>query len=156
MSEQRLAFRIMIVDDNPDDLDLIGEAIKETGLPLELIAFTKGEAAFAYLCQGRPVDLVISDLNMPRVSGIDLLTRIAAEPSLSHIPLALTSSSSQGRLPAHLTEQMQVPYLFKSAEWSGYLRLAREIYQTLSSRGQRTGRNADAQHLATLMRTPRI
>lgn len=154
MREQPLVFRIMIVDDNPDDLDLIAEAIKETELPLELIPFTKGEAAFDYLVGGGQVDLVISDLNMPRVSGVDLLSRIAAEPAWSHIALALTSSSSQGMLPAHLTGQIQVPYLFKSSEWSGYLRLVREIHQTLVSRGQRPGRNADGQHLAARMQTP--
>ena len=152
MKEHNHIFRIIIVDDNADDIDLLGEAVKEVNLPLEIVPFTDGAQAFDYLRQGHSADLVIADVNMPLISGIELLNKISKDPTLSQVQLALTSGSSQGKLPASITDGASFPYLCKSPDWSGYLRLAREIYDCLLSRGHDSGKTANAKPLVSLMR----
>jgi chemotaxis family two-component system response regulator Rcp1 len=94
--------QILLVEDNPADVRLTVEALRAAKVSNELHVVDDGEAAIDYLrrrgryaAADRP-DIVLLDLNLPRVDGRDVLADIKADPELTSIPiLVLTSSSAE-------------------------------------------------------------
>lgn len=90
---------ILLVDDNPADVRLTVEALKE-GAPqyhlhvardgVEALAFLRREGSFAEA--PRP-DLVLLDLNMPRKSGREVLADAKGDPALRSIPIVVLTTS---------------------------------------------------------------
>lgn len=91
---------ILIVEDNPGDLLLMTEALKEIRLRYRLNCATDGEAAMAYLTgkngfAGSPVpDLIVLDLNLPKKDGREVLREIKANKDLKLIPVIVLTTSS--------------------------------------------------------------
>lgn len=69
--------RMLVADDEHDVLELIGDMVSATGI--ELLTATSGDDAFARFIESRP-DVVISDVQMARGSGLDLIRNIRALP----------------------------------------------------------------------------
>jgi CheY-like chemotaxis protein len=87
--------RILLAEDNPADVYLIEEALREHQVPFEITVAEDGEAAIAMLARSdqRP-DIVLLDLNMPKRSGGEVLERLR-QGSGSELPvIVLTSSDS--------------------------------------------------------------
>jgi len=92
-------FRLLIVEDNPGDVRLAREALREVGWDAELVAVPDGLEALAYLRGSgghggapRP-DLVLLDLNLPRLDGRETLKALKEDPDLKGIPVIVFSSS---------------------------------------------------------------
>ncbi|HVL87037.1 MAG TPA: response regulator [Candidatus Thermoplasmatota archaeon] len=93
---------ILLVEDNPGDVRLTREALRESKLINRLSVAQDGEEAIAFLRREgayvkapRP-DLVLLDLNLPRKNGREVLAEMKADPQLRRIPVViLTSSKSE-------------------------------------------------------------
>jgi two-component system, chemotaxis family, response regulator Rcp1 len=91
---------ILVVEDSPIYQDLIEEAITELQLPLRLNFVTNGEEALFFLRQQRNYQdapspqLILLDLNIPKISGLELLEIIKNDPKLKVIPVIILTSSS--------------------------------------------------------------
>jgi CheY-like chemotaxis protein len=90
---------ILLVEDTPDDADLMIEALKEGAFALRVTVVEDGEAALDYLHkQGahaaalRP-DLILLDLHLPRKNGHEVLAEIKAHTLLRRIPVVILTSS---------------------------------------------------------------
>ena len=93
------AVQILMVEDNPGDIELSRQALKQGKLLNDLHVVENGEAALDFLYQRgeyadavRP-DLILLDLNLPKVSGRDVLKQVKADKNLAAIPLIVLSSS---------------------------------------------------------------
>lgn len=93
---------ILLVEDNPADVDLTLECFAETDMPYNVNVVNDGEAALRYLRrQGEYADatapfLILLDLNLPRLDGREVLSEIKSDPELKHLPvLVLTSSDAE-------------------------------------------------------------
>jgi CheY-like chemotaxis protein len=90
---------ILVVDDNPGDVWLIREALSGTSPDREVRVVTDGEQAVAFLrgeapFEGAPrPDLVLLDLNLPKVNGHEVLAEMKADPALASIPVVVLSTS---------------------------------------------------------------
>jgi len=90
---------ILLVDDNPGDVRLTMEALKDSGAQSRLHAVSDGESAIAFLRrEGRyrdapRADLVLLDLNMPGMHGLQVLAEIRQDPALKGIPVAVLTGS---------------------------------------------------------------
>jgi CheY-like chemotaxis protein len=88
----------LLIEDNPSDVRLVREALKETFIPVNLAVARDGLEATEYLNQAeagavvRP-DLVLLDLDMPRKNGRELLSELKSSPTLKQIPVVVMTSS---------------------------------------------------------------
>ena len=90
--------RILLVEDNPTDVILIKEALREYAPTTALTVATDGQQALQYFESMGPrvklPDLVLLDLSLPKVSGHEVLESLRADPRLKSIPVAVLSSST--------------------------------------------------------------
>ncbi|XOZ33617.1 response regulator [Halomonadaceae bacterium KBTZ08] len=102
MKSQSCAIDILLVEDNPADVDLTIESFAEAGNRACLYPVSDGEEAMRFLRHEgehsgsvRP-DLVLLDLNLPRMDGREVLQAIKTDPDLRSLPvIVLTSSQAQ-------------------------------------------------------------
>jgi CheY-like chemotaxis protein len=94
------SWEILLVEDNPADVFLTQEVLKEANISHNLQVAGDGLAALEYLRQEgdhanaiRP-DIILLDLNMPRMDGHELLARIKSDDALKSIPVIVLSSST--------------------------------------------------------------
>jgi CheY-like chemotaxis protein len=89
--------RLLLVEDNPGDVDLVTHAVGE--LLCDVSVASDGMEALEFLRKegrhaGAPdADFVFLDLNLPRLSGREVLARVKEDPALKHIPVVILSSS---------------------------------------------------------------
>lgn len=87
--------RILLVEDLSSDALLLREALRDAGLDHELIVANDGEEALALLHADGPLpQLVLLDLNLPGLSGRDVLDDIRAHPRLEALPVVVLSTSN--------------------------------------------------------------
>src|SRR5512142_2097053 len=88
---------ILLIEDNMHDVVLIKEALSECPFPGGLAIVSDGEAALDYLRSDRPKpSIILLDLNLPRMSGLELLIELKQDPNLKVIPvIVLTNSRSE-------------------------------------------------------------
>jgi two-component system response regulator len=90
---------ILMVDDNPADIDLTSEVLAQSEKHFHVNAVNDGVEAISFLRrQGKyskaPVpDLVVLDLNLPRKDGCEVLSSIKADPALARIPVVIFTTS---------------------------------------------------------------
>ena len=129
----RRPLEFLLVEDNPGDVRLMREALKEGQIPHRLRVATDGAQAMASLRDaerggGRLPDIILLDLKLPGKSGHDVLAEIRADARLGRIPVVvLTSSEAEqeiaraGKLRAdrYITKPMnleQLVLVMKSVE----------------------------------------
>ena len=87
--------RILLVEDLTADAILLREALEDAGLGGELIVARDGQDALDELHSGRPLpQLVLLDLNLPRVSGAQVLDEIRSTERLAALPVVVLSTST--------------------------------------------------------------
>jgi chemotaxis family two-component system response regulator Rcp1 len=86
---------ILLVEDNPGDVDLVIEGFKESLIAHRISVVDDGEAALSYLrTEQLPCpDFVLLDLNLPKKDGREVLSEMKADPKLRHLPVIIFSSS---------------------------------------------------------------
>ncbi len=100
-TETGKAFRILIVEDQPDTLEMLSASFRSRGF--ETIACDSASAALD--CIGRQqFDILISDIAMPEMDGLELMRNVRARPELATVPaIALTGYASQSDIKAALS-----------------------------------------------------
>src|SRR5574337_1997952 len=87
---------ILLVEDNPGDVELVREALNEGKVRNELHVAMDGEEAIRILRGSDPCpDLVLLDLNLPRKNGREVLQDIKSDPKLAIIPVVVLTSSKE-------------------------------------------------------------
>ena len=129
MQDSTTPLRVLVVDDSRSDVRLLELAFQSTGTPTEVSTAGGGEEALEMLhAASRPKPhLVMLDINMPRVSGHDVLCDIKRSDDLrSMIVLMFSSSSSQADVSRAYACYAN-GYLTKPTALDGYYDLARKV-----------------------------
>lgn len=96
---------ILLVEDSALDVELTLEAFKENRLANAVFTVRDGEEALEYLFrtgryasrpEGNPI-LVLLDLNMPRVNGLEVLRKVKADHGLKSVPIVMLTTSREER-----------------------------------------------------------
>lgn len=99
---------ILLVEDNPFDAELTIRALKSRNLANRLIHVSDGQAALDYLfgagtdtgstsCSHEALKVVLLDLKLPKVDGLDVLRQIRANPHTRMLPVVVLTSSREER-----------------------------------------------------------
>ncbi|WP_267643193.1 response regulator [Haloarchaeobius amylolyticus] len=124
---------ILLVEDNPGDVRLTQEAFKEGKINNELHVVNDGEAALDYLYQrgdyadAVPPELVLLDLNLPRVDGLEVLEEVKSDPTLSQIPVVILTSSEAEEDIVKSYENHTNAYLTKPVSPDDFVELVRTL-----------------------------
>lgn len=98
------AVEILIVEDNPRDAELTMRALRKNNLANNvLIAEDGAEALDFFFCRGKyenrcitnPPKVVLLDLKLPKVSGLEVLKIVKEDDRVSHIPIVVVTSSRE-------------------------------------------------------------
>jgi CheY-like chemotaxis protein len=90
-----MSYTVLVVDDDPDDLEITRRALAKIGCGVTCMSACRGEEALALLrgCAELP-SLTLLDLKMPGMNGIDTLREIRSDDRLKRIPVIIVTNST--------------------------------------------------------------
>jgi two-component system response regulator len=90
---------IVLIEDNPDDETLTLRALKKNGIANEVVVLRDGAEAVDYLLAADtpPPQLVLLDLKLPRLDGLEVLRRLRSNPATALLPIVVLTSSNEER-----------------------------------------------------------
>lgn len=125
--------RILLVEDNPDDVELTRLAFQRSKIVNELIVARDGEEALEILHgkdgvppQQLPI-VVLLDLKLPRVDGFEVLARIRAHPATHLLPVVVLTASAQERDMVRTYESGANSYIVKPVDFNQFTESAQQI-----------------------------
>ncbi|ODN68723.1 response regulator [Methylobrevis pamukkalensis] len=124
---------ILLVEDNPGDVVLTMEAFRLAGIQSRMHTAEDGEKAIAFLDRigtdrDTPCpDLVLLDLNLPRVNGKDVLAHIKQHPALRRIPVIVLTSSDRPEDIAESYDRHANSYIIKPMEMRRFVYIVTKI-----------------------------
>jgi CheY-like chemotaxis protein len=132
---------ILVVEDNDDDVVLIQEAFSEGKVINRIAVVRDGEEAMAYLRKqgayaATPMPgMVLSDINMPKKDGFELLADIKADPRLRALPVIMLTVSDREEDIVRSFEQGACSYIRKPVSMTRFIAVVKqfELYWSLIS-----------------------
>jgi CheY-like chemotaxis protein len=127
--------RILMVEDDPKDLDLTLSALEEYNLSNEVVVARDGEEALDYLyCRGKfrertsdnPAVLLL-DLKLPKIDGLEVLQHIKADERLKMIPVVVLTSSREERDMVASYKLGVNAYVVKPVDFREFLNAIKEL-----------------------------
>jgi CheY-like chemotaxis protein len=122
---------ILLVEDNPMDVDLTRRAFAKRKLVNPLLVARDGEEALGHIAQweqGAPQPVVILlDLKLPKVSGLDVLRRIKGHPRYKAIPIVMLTTSSEDTDVRTAYELGANSYIIKPVNFENFLEVATQL-----------------------------
>jgi len=126
---------IVMADDDPDDVLLTREALEESQIFYqfhsvadggELLAYLRHEGAYSASDSPRP-DLILLDLNMPRVNGMEALSAIKRDPALRGLPVVVLTTSVAEADIAETYDLGASSYIAKPSTLSGMVEMMKSL-----------------------------
>jgi CheY-like chemotaxis protein len=126
---------LLIVEDNPRDVRLIQRAFDKTAFQHDLRVVNVGDVALSYLkascdtevsCTPRP-DLILLDLNLPRLDGHEVLRQCKQDDHLRHIPIVVLTTSGYDDDIRRAYEAGANAYLLKPVEFARFTEVMRQL-----------------------------
>jgi two-component system, chemotaxis family, response regulator Rcp1 len=124
---------ILLVEDNPGDVRLTKEALRGAKVANDLRVVGDGEAAIDYLRRRGPYadaprpDIVLLDLNLPRLDGREVLADIKSDPDLAKIPIIILTTSSAERDINSAYELHANCYISKPVDFTEFIEAVRSL-----------------------------
>ena len=121
--------RILLVEDNEADVDLIRYTFKQNKINNELIVIGDGEEAVEYLLKkGRYKDvllpdIIILDINLPKKNGLEVLKEIKADEDARIVPVVILTTSSADRDILEAYKNYVNAYLVKPVEIEEFIKV---------------------------------
>ena len=134
MDEQ---IEILLVEDNPNDAEMTLRALRRNNLVNRVHWVKDGAEALDFLSSNeKKPKLVLLDLKMPKVDGIEVLRRLKAEESTRTLPVVVMTSSNEERDVAETYRLGANSYIVKPVEFEAFLETVAKIglYWVLTNR----------------------
>ena len=126
---------ILLVEDNHDHAELIRRNLEDAAVANRLVHVDDGESALRYLLVDRPADranrplphLILLDLRLPRVDGLEVLRQVKDSPELKVIPVVVLTSSDGERDVAMAYRHHANSYLTKPVDFDQFASLLKDL-----------------------------
>src|SRR3954454_16172019 len=132
------ALRVLLAEDNPGDVMLVRDALQQHYADVELVVVDDGDKIRSYLdaLKDNPPspDVLLLDLNLPRVEGPDMFRLLREHPCCSYVPMIVITSSDSPRDRAW-TEQFRVAHYFrKPSNYDAFMKLGELVRSVLTKK----------------------
>jgi len=140
LSASRRPLILLLAEDNLPDALLVREAIKAESLPLEVYVVADGARAIEFMAkaesdtQAPSPDILLLDLNLPKIDGLEVLRRIRAGERYKNIPVLVLTSSEAPSDRAE-TSKLGAGYFRKPPDLDQFLKLGLVLKQFLERNG---------------------
>ena len=123
---------ILIVDDDEDDLQFLRDGFEENGIA-DIGLFMDGNAVLDHLAKRDKVlpKLIISDFNMPFISGLELLKSMKQDEALSTIDVIILSTSDREPHKSNCLVSGASAYYVKPTTFEGYIEITKQFKKFL-------------------------
>lgn len=127
---------ILLVEDNPDHTELIIRTLNEHRIPNRIIHVADGESALDYLWRRAQFadpatspqpHIVLLDLQLPRLSGLEVLQEIKTSAETRHIPVVVVTTSSAERDLQAAYQRYANSYLVKPVDFQQFTRMLNDL-----------------------------
>ena len=133
---------ILLAEDNRGDVLLVRDSLREHRIEHELHVVRDGQQALDYVGRlGEPhevpyPDIILLDLNLPKVDGAAILSELRQHPESAHVPVIVVTSSDSPKDKERMT-QLGISYYFrKPTEYEEYMQLGGIVKQVLARRAE--------------------
>ena len=133
-------FRIWLAEDNPGDVRLFREALKNRALPFDLTVADDGQKAISLVqsaAQDQAIDLphlIVLDVNLPRHNGDEVLRQIRSEATLDGVPVIVLTSSASPVDQATANKLGANLYIQKPSDLEGLMTIGALVEHLLKNR----------------------
>lgn len=136
MSRETLKLKkILLVEDNYNDVELALEALRKENLGDRVVVANDGVEALEYLfCEGKHQNrgkenpaVIFLDIKMPRMDGLEVLHTIKSHPQLKKIPVVMLTSSREEKDLLHCYEQGVNAYVVKPVEFTDFQNAVKQL-----------------------------
>jgi len=124
---------ILLVEDNPDDVELTVEALRDSKVVNRISVARDGVEALAFLRKEGPhavaptPDVVFLDLNMPRKNGREVLKEMKQDPKLKAIPVVILTTSSADEDILRSYDLQAAAYVVKPVDFNRFVSVVKAI-----------------------------
>ncbi|QYO67621.1 response regulator [Leptolyngbya sp. 7M] len=127
--------RILLIEDSAYDVELILTALSENALANEVVVVRDGEEALDYLyrrgvfrlrLEGNPI-VILLDLKLPKIDGIEVLSALKADPMLRLIPVVVLTSSQEEPDLFHCYELGTNAYVVKPIDFHEFVEVIKQV-----------------------------
>lgn len=127
--------QMLLVEDNQNDVELMLTVLEDSNLAGKVVVACDGVEALDYLfrrgkfatrSEGIPT-VVLLDINMPKINGLEVLRQIRADPQLQWLPVVMLTSS---RIEQYITNSYEFganAYVVKPVDFEEYVKVVKEI-----------------------------
>ena len=129
-------FTILLVEDNPAHAELVLRSFEDHRVANKIIHLSDGESALDYLFRRSPhtdpktsprPHVVLLDLRLPRMDGLEVLKEIRASDDLHRLPVVILTTSEAERNVAKAYEQHTNSYVVKPLDFEGFTALMEDL-----------------------------
>lgn len=127
---------LLMIEDNPADIELTLNALQKNNLANHIFVVQDGEEALEYIfCTGRYVDrsinsipkVILLDIKLPKVSGIEILRRIRGDERTKYIPVVVLTSSKEEKDIIDSYELHVNSYIVKPIKFENFAKTVSEL-----------------------------
>lgn len=127
--------RILLVEDSVNDIELILNALTDNHLANEVVVTRDGEEALDYLYrrgifkmrqEGHPI-VVLLDLKLPRINGLEILAQLKSDPEFRLIPIVVLSSSREEPDLRRCYEYGTNAYVVKPIDFQEFVEVIKQV-----------------------------
>jgi two-component system, response regulator len=121
-------FEILLIEDDADDAELTIHALKKYHLANPILHIDDGEKALEYLFgPDQQPSLILLDLKMPRVDGIQILRKLKDDPDKKNIPVVALISSKEGKSYLESFDLKADAYMIKPVDYKQFCAAVMDI-----------------------------
>ena len=138
----RQPLRVLLVEDDPGDVVIAREALEAARLHTRLAVVSDGPEALAYLrgtgehAGAERPDLILLDLNLPGMSGHEVLVEVKSDPHLRRIPVVVLSTSASTEDVTKSYDLHANVYVSKPVDFNAFARVVKQIDEFFGSVAQ--------------------
>lgn len=133
MTDEQTGIEVLLVEDDPGDVLMTREAFEEHKVANRLSVVADGVSAMAYLrkegehAQAPTPDLILLDLNLPRMDGREVLAAVKADERLKHIPVVVLTTSEAEEDVLRSYSLHANAYVTKPVDFDRFIQVVRQI-----------------------------